>query len=80
MNKTFLNTFGWYGAVATLAAYAFITMGIFNAGNLWYQILNFTGAIGLTSIASYKKDYQLIVVNAVWALIACIGLIQIIWR
>ncbi len=79
MNKTFLETFGWYGAAVTLVAYALITAGIFGAGNIWYQLLNFTGAIGLTSIASYKKDYPLVILNAVWALIAFIALIKIMY-
>ena len=80
MNKsTFLNTFGWYGAVVTLAAYALITAGIFNANNIWYQLLNLTGAIGLTTIAKHKKDYPLIALNAVWGLIAFIALIKIIY-
>ncbi|HUD03949.1 MAG TPA: hypothetical protein VMR73_00460, partial [Candidatus Paceibacterota bacterium] len=80
MNRnTFVNTFGWYGAIVTLLAYALISAGFFGANNVWYQALNFTGAIGLTSIAAYKKDYPLVVLNAVWAVIAFIFLIKILW-
>lgn len=77
--NTFLESFGWYGAVVTLAAYGLISAGIFGADNIWYQLLNFTGGIGLTAIASYKKDYPLIALNAVWAIIALAMMIKIIY-
>jgi len=80
MKNSFLETFGWYGAVVTLLAYALITEGFFGANNIWYQILNFTGAIGLTAIATRKKDYPLIALNAVWALIALVATIKIVWQ
>ena len=81
MNKnSFLETFGWYGAVVTLLAYALISEGFFGANNIWYQLLNFTGAIGLTVVASYKKDYPLIVLNAIWAIIALAMIVKILWQ
>ena len=74
-----IETFGWYGAAATLAAYALISAGLFGAGNIWYQLLNLTGALGLTTVAFYKKDWPLVALNAVWAVIAFIALIKIIY-
>jgi hypothetical protein len=81
MNKnTFLNTFGWYGTIVVLLSYALISMNFVTANNIWYQLLNFTGAIGLTAIASHKKDHPLVVLNAVWVIIALMALIKILWQ
>ena len=77
--NNFLETFGWYGAVVTLLAYALISEGFFCANNIWYQLLNLTGGIGLTAIASYKKDYPLIALNAIWAIIALAMIVKIIY-
>ena len=80
MNKKIisLEVFGWYGMFAILVAYALVSFDILPSDNLWFQILNLTGALGLTTISFYKKAYQLAVLNAVWTIIAMIAIIKIL--
>ena len=79
MNKhTFLETFGWYGMLAVLAAYALVSFGLLSSGNIWFQVLNLTGALGITLISFYKKTYQPAILNFIWAIIALVALIKII--
>ena len=80
MNKnTFLNAFGWYGTIVILLSYVLISANVVGANNFWYQMLNFTGGVGVTIISSHKKNYPLVALNAVWAVIAFIALIKIIY-
>jgi len=71
---------GWYGTVAIISAYALNTFNIMAATNPWYQILNGTGAVGIVLISLKKKAYQPATLNAIWTVIAVIGLIQILMR
>jgi hypothetical protein len=67
---------GWYGAVAVLAAYFFVSFHYLSADSFWFQFLNATGSAGLTAVAYIKKDWQLAVLNLVWAVIALIALLH----
>ncbi len=56
--KTFIEFFGWYGTVAIVAAYALVSFSIIEPSNIWYQILNGTGALGIVVVSFHKKTYQ----------------------
>ncbi|MEK7657701.1 MAG: hypothetical protein AAB366_00725 [Patescibacteria group bacterium] len=56
MNKLFIEIIGWYGVLAILIAYLFISFGIIGAESATYQILNFSGAIGIIAISLLKKN------------------------
>ena len=71
---------GWYGTVAIISAYALNSFNFMSATNPWYQILNGTGAVGIVLISLKKKAYQPATLNAIWTVIAIIGLIQIMSR
>lgn len=71
---------GWYGTVAIMGAYASNSFGVLDATNLWYQVLNGTGAVGIVLISLKKRAYQPAALNAIWTVIAVIGLIQILTR
>jgi hypothetical protein len=78
--KKFVEIFGWYGAVAILAAYAGVTFGVLSSnggGGILFQFLNLTGALGLVVVSFYKKTYQPGVLNLVWTLVALVALIRI---
>ncbi|PIR74659.1 MAG: transporter [Candidatus Magasanikbacteria bacterium CG10_big_fil_rev_8_21_14_0_10_47_10] len=76
----FLNEIiGWYGTVAIITAYALLSFDFLSAKSLLYQILNATGALGIVYISFRKKAYQPGVLNIVWAVIASIALLQIIF-
>lgn len=69
---------GWYGVVAIIAAYIAVSFNFMSAHGLSYQLLNGSGALAMVVDGYYQKDYQPLVLNVVWALIACIALIKFI--
>lgn len=70
--------FGWYGVVAILSAYVLISFSIVNSNNIWYHILNGTGALGIILDSISKRDYQPGVLNAIWLIIALISIVKIL--
>lgn len=71
------NYIGWYGVLAILLAYLLLSLDVIAAHSLAYQLLNLTGAVGIIVEALSKKDMQPAVLNAVWACIAVIVLVQL---
>ena len=70
------NTLGWLGVLCILAAYALITFGLVTSDALTYILLNLFGALGIIVSSYKKKDFQPVVLNSVWLLIALIGLVN----
>ena len=70
----YIELFGWYGAVAMLAAYALYSFGYFQPGSIWFQFLNLTGAIGIITVSVYKKAWQPALLNLAWAGVAAYSL------
>lgn len=71
---------GWYGVLAIIGAYALVSFGLVGSHSLGYQLLNLTGAAAILTEAYSKKDYQPVVLNILWSLIAVVALAQIILR
>ena len=69
---------GWYGVVATIAAYILVSFLILSPTSLFYQGLNLTGALGVTIETYYRKDYQPFWLNLIWMLIAAVAIVSII--
>ena len=69
---------GWYGVVATIAAYVFVSFLILSPTSIFYQLLNFTGALGITIETYYRKDYQPFWLNLIWMLIALVAIINVV--
>jgi hypothetical protein len=65
---------GWYGIGAVLLAYALLNFGVFDTQNLWYLLLNLTGAIGILFEAYDRRDYPVSFLNIIWALVALYGI------
>ena len=70
---------GWYGTVAILVAYALVSFHLVSADNIWYQLLNLTGALGIAAVSYAKRAYQPMVLNVMWAGIAVVALVRIIF-
>jgi hypothetical protein len=70
---------GWYGVVALLTAYALLSLGYLDGSGLFYQLLNFTGALGILVEASAKRDFEPVVLNVVWAGIAGFTIMNILF-
>ena len=76
--KLAIEIFGWYGAMAILLAYALVSFSYIEPTNIWYQVLNGTGALGIVAVSFYKKAYQPGVLNAIWAVIALLAIVQFV--
>jgi hypothetical protein len=76
--KKMIEIIGWYGAVAIVGAYAFMSWGMISSGSLVYQLLNLTGSIGIVLASWFKKAYQPAVLNLIWSVIALVALIQVL--
>ena len=77
MKNTLVSIVGWYGVIATLAAYAFVSFGSLSATGLTYQLLNLTGALGVTIETWVRRDYQPFWLNFIWMLIAGVAIVSI---
>lgn len=72
------EVFGWYGAAAILFAYALVSFSAIPANGWIYQLLNFTGAIGIMIISFIKQARQPALLNLVWAFVALVALINLL--
>jgi hypothetical protein len=75
-NDQIREIFGWYGVGAIILAYTLVSFSIIETTNMWYQVLNGTGAICVAVDAYYDKNYQPAVLNIVWTLIALVALLK----
>lgn len=76
-HKTMDELIGWLGMAAIIIAYALVSFGWLSAQTFVYQILNGLGALGIVFISFKKKTYQPGVLNAIWAVIAAIAIVQL---
>lgn len=77
MSKKWIEFVGWYGVIAILLAYLLNSLDIIDTSNILYSILNLTGALGIIIDAYKQKNYQPVVLNIIWALIAVISLVKL---
>ncbi len=79
MNKI-ISLFGWYGLIAIVLAYTLVSLSILEATDLTYQMLNGSGAIGIVLQTYIKRDYQPMILNIVWAIIALVSILKILYN
>ena len=79
MKNNFIGILGWYGVLAILGAYALISFSLLTPNSLSYQLLNLTGAAGIVLEAYSKKDYQPVILNIIWIMIALATIMKIIF-
>lgn len=80
MDRVITEVVGWYGTVAIIGAYGLSSFGLISPHNMWYQLLNLTGALGIVVISLTKKAYQPAVLNIIWTIIALIAIVQLFVR
>ena len=73
-----IEIIGWYGTIAIVLAYASSSLGVFSSNNVFYQILNGTGALGIVLVSFRKKTYQPAFLNIIWLIIAVVSIINIL--
>lgn len=67
---------GWYGVVAILVAYLLNNFGLLSVKDVSYQLLNLTGALGIAVDALKQKNYQPVVLNIIWGLVALLAILK----
>jgi len=79
MKTKIIELYGWYGTVAIVAAYVLVSFSILSATNIWYQVLNGTGALGIVLVSFHKNNYQPGVLNIIWTVIAVVAILKIVF-
>lgn len=67
---------GWIGVLLILLAFTFTTFDIITAKDLVYGLFNLVGALGIMISSYAKKDFQPVVLNMIWLLIATVGIVR----
>lgn len=67
---------GWIGVGSILVAYMLITFDQLQTDHLLYLGLNGGGALALIIQSYMIRNYQLVVLNVVWCLVAVAGVVQ----
>lgn len=78
--KLLTEIVGWYGALAVLVAYCLASFNLTGVHDAPYLVLNFTGALGILTVATAKHVRQSMVVNAFWAAMAGLALVKIVFQ
>lgn len=76
--NTIINILGWYGVAAILSAYILLNLNVVSSQSMSYQLLNVTGAICIAYDSFKDKDYQPVVLNIIWAIVAVIAIVKIL--
>lgn len=77
--KILIETIGWAGVAAIVSGYVLISFGVLEPSQLNYQLLNLCGAIGIIISSLSKRDYQPVVLNVVWFIVAMAAILTVIW-
>lgn len=67
---------GWMGVGLVLSAYILNMFDVIQASNLAYGVMNMLGAGGIIISSYTKKDFQPVVLNIVWLVVALVGIIR----
>lgn len=68
---------GWMSVAAIVGGYAATTFDLLETDSVMYLCLNLFGAVGIIISSLDNKNYQPIVLNVVWAVIAGVGLMRV---
>ncbi len=64
------------GALAILAAFVLAQVRVLDAGSLRYLVLNLAGSLILAVEAYAAAQWGFVLLEAVWALVSALGLVQ----
>ncbi len=76
--KVLIEVIGWAGVAAIVGGYTLISFGVLDPSQLSYQLLNLSGAIGIIISSLSKKDYQPVVLNVIWIVVAVTAIFTVI--
>jgi len=78
MRKVVIETLGWVGVIMIVGAYALNTFGVIESQSIIYAVLNIVGSIGIALDAWFVKNYQPVVLNGIWMIIAIVNIIRVV--
>lgn len=70
MTKLLIDSLGWMGAIALIAAYGCVSFRKIAADTTFYQLMNAVGSLFLIINTVYYHAYPSAFVNVVWITIA----------
>ncbi len=76
---TEIEIFGWVGTAMILLAYILSNFGVLNSASLVYQVLNIVGAFAIVYHSFIKRDFQPMVLNIIWALVAVLAVVKVLF-
>jgi hypothetical protein len=76
--KRALDITGWIGVAMVLGAFLAVTVGWVQSEDLLYGALNAFGALAIIGSSYIKRDFQPVVLNVLWLLIAIFGIFRAI--
>lgn len=75
-----IEIIGIAGGLFILIAFFYASTGRWNGKTFWYEFNNFVGSL-LLFFYTYQKDaYTNIVLNLLWAVVACYALMKMVTR
>ena len=76
MIETFVDIFGWIGAILLLLAYGLVSKKRLEGDSICYQLLNAIGSVLLITNSYYYKAFPSVAVNVIWISIACMTIFR----
>lgn len=70
-----IEILGWVGVVAIFSAYVLIVTQVVVATSPVYSLLNIFGSIAIVIESYVKRNYEPVVLNLLWALVALVALV-----
>ena len=76
MIETFVDIFGWIGAILLLLAYGLVSQKKLEGDSICYQFLNIIGSVLIITNSYYYKAFPSVAVNVIWISIAGITIFR----
>lgn len=71
------DALGWLATLLMISAYVLSLSKLMSPQSVAYILMNLVGGAGLAYIAFRYKNYQLVVVNGVWAIVSAIAFVRL---
>ncbi len=72
------NIVGWTGMILILLAYILLNFKVIDTESMIYLSFNVIGSCGIIVHSLKRKDYQPVILNVIWALVALFILISLL--
>jgi hypothetical protein len=71
-----MNILGWVGSFCVVGVYALNSYQLIKSDSFTFYALNIAGGVLLIIFSVYKTVYPNVFINAVWVVIAVVGIIR----